>query len=165
MDDLLNDDDQPADTARVLVAVVNQPRDLELARTAGWYRIPLARAPTQIAADYLAFYQTAAFGPERWAVRYYAPILAYRMATRLELLPSEPAHPRANEAYYKLELGPLASLPLPVPAAKLRRIAFIATTFGELRRAYDVRELFHPAEDDLPDEDLWGAGLAGKSLR
>lgn len=158
-------DDEPADLARVLVAVVNQPRDLALAQTAGWYRIPLARAPAQLAADYLAFYQTAAFGSERWAVRYYAPILRYRLATRLELLPDEPAHPRANERYYRIELGAVTSLALPVPAAKLRRVAFIATTFGELRRARDVRDLFHPAEDDEPDPGIWGAGLAGKSIR
>lgn len=165
MDDLLSCAEQPDDTARVLVAVVTQVRDLELARTAGWYRIPLARAPAQIAADYLAFYQTAAFGPERWAVRYYAPIQAYSLAIRRELLPDEPGHPRANERYYRVALGSLARLALPIPAARLRRIAFIATTFGELRRATDVRELFHPAEDDWPDEGLWGAGLAGKRLR
>ncbi|PDW04035.1 hypothetical protein [Candidatus Viridilinea mediisalina] len=155
----------PEDDARVLVVVVTRPRDLALAREAGWYRVPLARVPSRLAADYLAFYQTAAFGPERWAVRYYAPVLRYRIATRLELLPDEPEHPRAAERYYRIELGPLAELPLPVPAARLRRVAFIATTFGQLRRASDVRQLFHPAEDARLDPDLWGAGLAGRRLR
>jgi hypothetical protein len=157
--------DEPDDEARVLVAVVTRPRDLALAREAGWYRVPLARLPARLAADYLAFYQTAAFGIERWAVRYYAPVRRYRIATRRELLPDEPTHPRADECYYHIELGALAELPLPVPAARLRRVAFIATTFGQLRRATDVRELFHPAEDQQPDPELWGAGLAGRSIR
>jgi hypothetical protein len=157
---------EPDDEARVLVAVVTRPRDLQLAREACWYRIPLKHLPQQLAAEYLALYQTAAFGQERWAVRYYAPILRYRIATRRELLPDEAHHPRADERYYCLELGSMQTLPLPVPAAKLRRITFIATTFGQLRRARDVRELWHPQEDQHhTGEGLWGAGLAGKSLR
>lgn len=158
-------DAAPPPDARVLVAVITRPRDLRLAREQGWYRIPLAHLPRQLAADYLAFYQTAAFGAERWAVRYYAPIQRYRLATRLELLPDEPAHPRATERYYCLELGALRSLPLPVPAARLRRVTFIATTFGQLCRARDVRELWHPPEEHAAPDDLWGAGLAGHSLR
>lgn len=158
-------DDEPDDEARVLVAVVTRPRDLALARDEGWYRVPLGRVPPRFAADYLAFYQTGAFGAERWAVRYYAPVLSYSIATRRELLPDEPEHPRAGERYYRVTLGPLAALALPVPAARLRRVAFIATTFGQLRRASDVRELFRPEEDRRPDDGLWGAGLAGRSIR
>jgi hypothetical protein len=160
------DNTTPDNIARVLVAVVTRPQDLRLAREHHWYRIPLAHAPRQLAADYLAFYQTAAFGDERWAVRYYASILRYRIVTRRELLPDEATHPRASERYYRLDLGPLQTLDVPVLAARLRRITFIATTFGQLRRARDVRELWHPQEDhDTPPDDLWGAGLAGTSLR
>lgn len=157
---------EPDDEARVLVGVITRPRDLQIVREQRWYRIPLAHLPRQLAAEYLALYQTAAFGAERWAVRYYAPIVRYRITTRRDLLPDEPNHPRANERYYCLELGPLAELPLPVPAAHLRRVTFISTTFGQLRRARDVRELWHPDEDyrDVGD-GLWGAGMAGKSLR
>jgi hypothetical protein len=155
---------EPADHARVLVAVVTHPRDLHLAHKRGWYRIPLARAPRQVGADYLAFYQTAAFGEERHAIRFYAPILRCHIATRCELLPDEKDHPRAQDRYYCLHLGPLARLPLPVPAARLRRITFITTSFGQLRRARDVRDLWHPDEDRLLP-DLWGAGLAGHTLR
>ncbi|NWF79258.1 MAG: hypothetical protein HXY37_04315 [Chloroflexi bacterium] len=156
--------DLPDDAARVLVVVVPRPRDLALAREAGWYRVPLARVPARFAADYLAFYQTGAFGAERWSVRYYAPVLRYRLTTRRELLPDEPEHPRAAERYYRVELGPLAALPLPVPAARLRRVVFIPTTFGQLRRAGDVRELWHPDEDAWPGDELWGGGLAGRRI-
>lgn len=155
----------PPDDARVLVAVVTHPRDLALAREQGWYRVPLARVPPRFAADYLAFYQTAAFGDERWSVRWYAPVLRLRVVTRLELLPDEPAHPRASQRYYRVELGPLEPLPLPLPAARLRRVVFISTSFGQLRRAADVRELWHPPEDSEPDDEIWGAGLAGRRLK
>lgn len=159
--------EEPEDKARVLVAVITRRRDLATAREEGWYRIPVAHAPRTLAAEYLAFYQTAAFGKEeRWAVRYYAPILRYRIATRRELLPNESSHPRANERYYCLDLGAVNSLAVPVPAERLRRVTFIATTFGQLRRATDVRDLWHPQEDeDLPDDTIWGAGMAGKPLR
>lgn len=155
----------PDDDARVLVAVISRPRDLALAREQGWYRVPLAHLPRRLAADYLAFYQTGAFGDEGRAVRWYAPILRLRLVTRLELLPDEPAHPRAAARYYKFELGPLEALPLPVPAARLRRVVFIATSFGQLRRATDVRQLWRPPEHEDHGDDLWGSGLAGRSIR
>jgi hypothetical protein len=156
--------DVPDDAARVLVAVINRPRDLALARDAGWYRVPLAHLPQRFAAEYLAFYQTAAFGAERWAVRYYAPVLRYRITTRVELLPAEPNHPRAAEQYYRIDIGPLGELPIPVPAARLRRVTFINTSYGQLRRAADIRELFAPIGADTDDDDLWGAGLAGRRI-
>ena len=152
------------DDARVLVGVITRTADLRLAREEGWYRVPVARAPRQLAAAYLALYQTAAFGAERWAVRYYAPILRYRIALRSELLPGEGAHPRANERYYRLDLGPLQALPVPVPARRLRRITFIATSFGQLRRAADVVDLWRPLEDNAPADDIWAAGIAGRSV-
>jgi hypothetical protein len=49
----------------VLAAVVRQPRDLGIARVLGWYRIPVGTAPKTLRVDWLAFYQTAAFGEER----------------------------------------------------------------------------------------------------
>src|SRR5919198_261991 len=99
--------DEILPNARVLVAVVTRPRDLAAARDEGWYRVPLARAPRALHAEYLAFYQTAAFGAERWAVRYIAAVRAVSIATRAALLPDEPRHPRAAERYYRFALGPL----------------------------------------------------------
>ncbi len=45
----------PPPTALMLVAVMPSPRDLEIARVLGWYRIPLRFAPKIIQVDYLAF--------------------------------------------------------------------------------------------------------------
>ena len=52
--------------ALILVAVMPNPRDLEISRLLGWYRIPYRSAPKTISVDYIAFYQTAEFGAEKW---------------------------------------------------------------------------------------------------
>ena len=46
----------------ILVCLIPTPRDLEIARLLGWYRIPLRTAPKVVTVDYLAFYQPSAFG-------------------------------------------------------------------------------------------------------
>lgn len=156
---------EPEDTARVLVAVLAHPRDLSLLREQQWYRIPLARAPRDLTADYLAFYLTSAFGPERWAVRYYAAIRSYQLVTRRSLLPHEPDHPRAEELYYRIATDELKALEPPLLARSFRRLTFISTSWGQLRRAQDVTELWHPPEDQIaPDDSVWAAGIAGRSL-
>jgi hypothetical protein len=155
----MNLNDIPSD-ARVLVAIVSRPRDLAAAREEGWYRVPLARAPRGLHAEFVAFYQTAAFGAERWAVRYLAPVRSVGIATRAALLPDEAGHARAQERYYRFALGPLLQLAAPLPSRRLRRIAFIPTTAGQLLRARDVAELWRPEEDiEQGWQDLWGAGV------
>ncbi len=114
----------------VLLAVMNEPRDLEIARLLGWYRIPLRSAPRVIGVDYLAFYQTAAFGEQGSAIQWIAPLRGHELATRRELFKDEPDHPRAAHEYYKIQLGPLELLPRPVTGGKWRRITF-AYTLGE----------------------------------
>jgi hypothetical protein len=152
--------DELSHEARVLVVVVTRPKDLACARERGWYRVPLARAPRALHAEYLAFYQTAAFDAERWAVRYMAEVRAVAIATRAALLPDEPDHPRATQRYYRFALGPLGVLPAPIPSRRLRRLTFIPTTLGQLLRARDVAELWNPAEEALAGwEALWGAGV------
>jgi len=137
---------------RVLVAVMNNRRDFEIARAQGWYRIPVATAPAQIAAEYLALYFTKAFGSEKWSIRYYAPIQRFRILRRRGLLPDEPGHPRAHRQYYKIEIGPLQSLPQPIPSRRLRRITFIPTTLERLLHAQEINDLW---ETDVLKERLW----------
>ena len=128
-------DEPDSEEIPVLVVVVNDPSDLARARDQGWYRIPLARAPQRVAADYLAFYQTGAFPPDlRWTIRWLAPVQGYRIAARRDLIPDEPDHARADERYYRIQLGALAPLPHPIPSRRLRRITFIPTTLARLRR-------------------------------
>ena len=126
----------------VLVAVVNNERDLLLAQDQHWYRIPVGRAPRQIAAEYLALYQTSAFGVQGQRINYFAPILRYHLLTRADLLPDEPDHTRAAEQYFKIELGELQPLPKPVPSVHQARITFIYTTLERLLQANDVSDLW-----------------------
>lgn len=49
-------------TFLILVCFLPQPRDMEIARLLGWYRIPLKFAPKVVSMDYLVFYQPASFG-------------------------------------------------------------------------------------------------------
>ncbi len=147
----------PVDAALILVAVVPSARDLEIARLLGWYRIPLRFAPKIIDVDYLAFYQTSAFGEaDRWQISKIAPVYGHELTVRKEIIRDEPEHPRANEEYYKLQLGPVEVLPRPILAKKWRRITFLYTTGELLRSAETLQDLVVRSEDR---EVLW------KSLR
>jgi very-short-patch-repair endonuclease len=144
---------QPQPDDIVLVAVMTSPRDMDIARQQGWYRIPVKHAPAEaVGAPYLAFYQTKSFGPERWAVNYYAPATSWQTVTRLDLFPQEPSHPHAVQEYYKVSLQPLIALPQPVVSKKLRRLAFIVTRWALLERASEINDLFHGNE---LEERLW----------
>lgn len=140
----------------VLVCVMNNREDWRRVASAGWYRIPQRRAPRRVGADYLAFYQTGAFKgqPEAQTVSFYAPTRRYQLLTRRELVPDEPEHPRAEEFYFRIELGPLQRLGRPIPAATMRRITFIHTTLDRLLTAGDVRDLFYKED---PFDTLWRA--------
>jgi hypothetical protein len=146
MDELQDDD-------LVLVALCRSRRDLEIARLLGWYRIPLASAPKTLRVDWLAFFLTSAFGRERWSVRYLAPVRGFELRRRGELLRDEPDHPRAEEPYYRVDLGPLRELGRPIPARRWRRLTFLYTTGDRLRSAADVRQLSVSVGDG--DDRLW----------
>ena len=96
------DNELPSPTSLILVAVITTPRDLEIARLLGWYRIPLRSAPKVVFVDYLAFYQTGMFGEEKWRIQYVAPVRGHELTTRAELLQDEPDHPNANLEYYSI---------------------------------------------------------------
>lgn len=140
--------------ALILVAVVTQPRDLEIARLFGWYRIPLRTAPKVIAVDYLAFYQTGSFREAKWRIQYIAPVKGHELTTRGELLLDQPDHPRVNEEYYKVQIGPLQEISPPIPTGKWRRITFFYTTGEYLQNAKSVNDLIVHSEDR---QILWRA--------
>ncbi len=131
----------------VLVAVMTGPRDLEIARLFGWYRIPLRTAPKVIAVDYLAFYQTGAFKEARWRIQYVAPVRGHELTTRGELLREEVDHPRAGEEYYKIQIGALEELPSSIHAEKWRRITFFYTTGEYLLGADTINDLVVHSEE------------------
>ena len=127
---------------RVLVAVMNRPDDFEIARDQRWYRLPESKAGRGAFFEYVAFYFTAGFGQEKWAIHHYARNLGHELLTRRELLPHEPDHPRAAEPYYKLQLGPLQRRVPPIPSQRWRRIAFIYTTWDRFQAAEEINDLY-----------------------
>ena len=128
-------------TSLVLVSLMPTPRDLEIARLLGWYRIPFRTAPKVVAVDYLAFYQPAAFGERGGRIEYVAEVRGHELTTRGELLKDEADHPRAKEEYFKIQIGELERLHTPVVSEKWKRITFLYTTGEYLLKARTLNDL------------------------
>jgi hypothetical protein len=129
------------ETDLILVCLVPSPRDLEIARLLGWYRIPLRTAPKVVAVDHLAFYQPGSFGEAGGRIEYSAPVRGHELTTRGELLKDEARHPRAHEEYFRIQIGSLEPLPLPILADKWRRFTFLYSTGEYLLRARTLNDL------------------------
>lgn len=128
-------------TSLILVCLLPSPRDLEIARLLGWYRIPLRTAPKVVAVDYLAFYQPSAFGERGGQIEFISQVRGHELTTRGELLKDEADHPRAREEYYKIQVGGLEKLREPVLAGKWKRITFLYTTGEYLLNARTLNDL------------------------
>jgi hypothetical protein len=143
-------------TSLILVCLLPTPRDLEIARLLGWYRIPLRTAPKVVAVDYLAFYQPSTFANHSGQIEFIAQVKGHELTTRGELLKDESNHPRANEEYFKIQLGGLEKLNEPIQSDKWKRLTFLYTTGEYLLNAKLLNDLVVQNEErDL----LW------KSLR
>lgn len=161
-------------TSLILVCLMPSPRDLEIARLLGWYRIPLRSAPKVVAVDYLAFYQPSAFGERGGKIELIAEVRGHELTTRGELLKDEASHPRAREEYYKIQLGGLEKLPEPVVAEKWKRITFLYTTGEYLLKAKrltdlvvegDERELlWHSLRERAENAQLYKTDLPGVDI-
>jgi hypothetical protein len=125
----------------VLVCLIPKPRDMEIARLLGWYRIPLRTAPKVVSVDYLAFYQPGSFGERGGQIEFVAPVRGHELTTRAELLRDEADHPRANEEYFKVQIGPLERLSRPIVAEKWRRLTFLYTTGEYVLKADTLNDL------------------------
>jgi len=136
-----------------LVAILPESRDLDIARMLGWYRIPLKSAPKLIETDFIAFYQTSAFGDgHRWRVEYTAPVRGHELTTRGQLFKDQPDHPHRNEEYFKISLGALFSLPNPIPAGSWKRVTFLYTTGERILTSKSLKDL---VTHDREREILW----------
>jgi hypothetical protein len=158
----------------VLVCLIPTPRDLELARLLGWYRIPFRTAPKVVTVDYLAFYQPSTFGERGGQIEYIAPVRGHELTTRGELLKDEADHPRAHEEYFKIQLGGLEKLKEPIKSGKWKRLTFLYSTGEYLLNAKTLNDLVVDADErqilwrslreraeneqlykvDLPDADI-----------
>jgi len=128
-------------TSLVLVCLMPTPRDMEIARLLGWYRIPLRTAPKVVAVDYLAFYQPSTFGERGGQIEFIAEVRGHELTTRGELLKDEADHPHAKEEYYKVQLGSLEKLSKPITADKWKRLTFLYTTGEYLLKAKTINDL------------------------
>jgi hypothetical protein len=128
-------------TDLILVCLLPTPRDLEIARLLGWYRIPLRTAPKVVAVDYLAFYQPSAFGGRGGQIEFVAEVRGHELTTRAELLKDEADHPRVKEEYYKIQIGGLEKLKEPILADKWKRMTFLYTTGEYLLNAKTLNDL------------------------
>jgi hypothetical protein len=127
---------------RVLVAYVPHPADFDIIRREGWYRIPQRFAPKGLHAEIIAFYFGSRFSEEKWAIHYFAANAGHELVRRRDLLPDEPDHPRADDIYYKVQLGPLQKLAQPIVSLRWRRVTFIHTTWDRFHDATEINDLF-----------------------
>ena len=132
----------------ILVAVLPEKRDLEIARVLGWYRIPLRFAPKVIEVDYLAFYQPQSFGDDHGGcIEAFAEVKGHELTSRLDLFRDEPDHPKANEEYYKIQIGQLQYMPEPIKTDRWKRITFLYTTGELLSKAKTINDLVVTTEE------------------
>ena len=143
---------------QVLVAILNHPLDLALARDQHWYRIPVSSVEKWLQRrwppHWLAFYLTKVFQGEAYAIHYYAQVLDVREVARWQLFPDQPPDAKSRRRYYQLLLAPLQRLDPPIASRRWRRITFIQTTWQRFVGAIEINDLY----DDSPLEDaLWHA--------
>jgi len=152
----------PDPTSLMLIGILPGQKDLEIARLLGWYRIPLRFAPKIVNVDYLAFYQTTAFGIDhQWRIECFTQVRGVELTTRRELLKDETEHSRAGEEYYKLILGPLQIMGRPILAGKWKRITFLYTTGELFYKAHTINELLVKTDER---QILWRS-LREKAMR
>ncbi len=155
---------------RVLVAAITRRSDLRLARRQGWYRIPLARLPGGVPAEYLAFFTAARVaGRARSGIYWYARLAGVELHRRSDLLPQE--WRRADELYYKVQLADWQERAQPVLNPEGRAFAFIHSTWDRFCRAQCISDLTSQApglvKRDLPlrprlPAPLPPSGVAGR---
>jgi len=139
----------------VLVALLPEPPDLELALSRRVYRVRRGKAFDRLgdpaAIRRIAFYQPDSFGRAGRRIEFWADVRGCRSAERRELLPGQPDHIRSREQYHVFDLEPLRKLARPIVSGRGRRLLFVRTTAARLQAARELNELFAgtPPEEQL----------------
>lgn len=147
----------------VLIALMNNRRDFEIAQDKRWYRIPVKSAPENVrngTIRYLAFYHTKIFDQAAFSVRWYGEVQRVSIVRRKELFPDLPSDPKADNEYYKIEFHNLCLLPAPIFSRRLRRILFISTTLIRFQQAKEINDVFH----ESPIEELFWDALKSENI-
>jgi very-short-patch-repair endonuclease len=142
----------------VLVAILKEPQDFEIAKEQHWYRIPVTSVEKWLKdrwpPEWVAFYQPKPFGSGAYSVRYFAKVIEIRRSFRWELFPSLPRDRKSERLYFQLVIAPLEKLPKPILSHRRRRIVFIQTSWEKLIAASEINDLHEgsPLEDRLWSE-------------
>lgn len=147
----------------VLIALMNNRRDLSLAREKCWYRIPVKSAPENVrngTIRCLAFYQTKIFGEEAFSIRWYGEVRSISVVRRRELFPDLQGDPKADNEYYKIEFHQLSLLSEPIVSHRLRRLLFISTTLARFQRAKEINDVFY----ESPIEEAFWEALKSENI-
>jgi very-short-patch-repair endonuclease len=140
-----------------LIGMILRKKDLRTAQKEGWYRIHVKSAPEIVRKreiTTLALYQTKAFDDEKYSVRWWGEVSNIERKKRIEILPEEPAHPRAQEEYYVVLMTAMQQFSQPILSRIPRRNPFITTTKERLFAARDYNDLFYGSP---LEEQLWSA--------
>jgi very-short-patch-repair endonuclease len=142
----------------VLIAIINNRLDFNIASETHWYRIPVSSKEKWLKdrwpPEWLALYQTKIFGEEAHAINYYAKVLDVRQVFRWQLFPDQTHDEKGKRRYYQLFLEPLQRLAKPIFSRRRRRIVFIPTTWQKFIQAAEINDLYD--ESSLEDR-LWAA--------
>lgn len=132
---------------RVLVGVINTKRDLKFARDAHWYRIPQGRMPRGISDEYLAFFLSGrVFKAQSGSIPYFARRQGVELARRKDLIPAQANHARAEDVYYKVNLGEMRQKSPPITNPTKRPVVFIHTTWDRFIKAEKIADLYSTAD-------------------
>jgi len=139
---------------QVLVAILNNRFDFNIALERCWYRVPFNSAERWLKdrwpPEWLAFYQTKVFGEEAFSINYYARVVDIHKVYRWQLFPDQPRDEKSKRSYYQIVFDHLRRLSVPITGRRWRRIVFIPTTWPKFIAASEVNDLY----DESPLEDL-----------
>lgn len=135
----------------VIVVIVRSRKDWEIVRTRHWYRLPVKHGPAEVTSPWIAFYLPRSFGADSHGIFCYAKVKTVSTVRRIDLLPGEPRHPRANERYFAISFEPPVRLARPLIPDKGRRFIWSVTTLWRLTAARAFEDLFQD-EPLLPPE-------------
>ena len=146
----------------VLVGVLKSKNDLKILLKKHWYRIPLCYLPKR-KFKYIAFYQPAVFG--RWGKRieYYGRVTRRKIIKRINLLPNESKHLRAQDDYLKCHFTKIEKLSKPIRNIIPRRVSFGFTTLKKLFSSRNILELYDvPPTEQIVEKRLRQLGIETK---
>jgi very-short-patch-repair endonuclease len=141
----------------VLIAFIPNRKDLGIAQSSHWYRIPYdAKNVPVIVKDgtikIIAFYQPKIFMDDAFSVRYYGIVQSVGVIKRKYLFKEEPVNDKSENQYYKIQFEKLIRLPVPIVSHRKRRILFITTNLDRFQNANEINDLFF--ESSL-EEKVW----------